>query len=165
MHSLLPFFIIAASVAVRAGGAEYYVYAGTYTGHGSRGIYLWRFDPTTGKAEEAGLAAETENPSFLAIHPSRKYLYAVNETDKGTVTAFSIDSATGKLTKLNSVSTEGSAPCHLAVDRSGRSVAVANYSSGNVVLISVKPDGSLGEVVSRDQHTGTGVNKERQEGP
>jgi 6-phosphogluconolactonase len=143
MHSLLPLFIITASVAVRAGGAEYFVYAGTYTGHGSRGIYLWRFDPTTGKVEEGGLAAETESPSFLAIHPSRKYLYAVNENDKGTVTAFSIDPASGKLTRLNSVSTEGSGPCHLSVDRSGRSVAVANYNSVNVVLISIKPDGSL----------------------
>jgi 6-phosphogluconolactonase len=165
MRSFFPLFMITALIAPLAAGAEHYVYAGTYTGHGSRGVYLWRFDPGTGKAEEAGLAAETENPSFLAIHPSRKYLYAVNENDKGTVTAFSIDPATGKLTKLNSMSTEGSGPCHLSVDRSGRAVAAANYGSGNVVLISIKPDGSLGEVVSRDQHTGTGANKERQEGP
>jgi 6-phosphogluconolactonase len=154
-----------ASTEVWAADPGYYVYAGTYTGHGSQGIYMWRFDPASGKAEEAGLAGETANPSFLAIHPSHKYLYAVNETGKGTVTAFSIDQATGRLKKLNVTSTEGADPCHLSVDKSGHSVAIANYSSGNVVLVSLKPDGSLGEIVSRDQHTGTGPYKGRQEGP
>ena len=165
MRYLPTFLLLMTSITTRAADAGYYVYAGTYTGHGSRGIYLWQFDPGTGKAEEIGLAGETENPSFLAIHPSGKYVYAVNETDKGTVTAFSIDAATGRLKKLNAASTEGSSPCHLSVDRSGRSVAVANYGSGNVVLIRINTDGSLGGVVSRDQHTGTGADKERQDGP
>ncbi len=165
MRSVLLLTALATSIVAWAAESGYYVYVGTYTGHGSRGIYLWRFDPATGRAEPAGLAAETENPSFLAIHPSRKYLYAVNENDKGMVTAFAIDPATGKLKKLNSISTEGSGPCHLSVDRSGRALAAVNYGSGNVVLMRLNPDGSLGGVVSRDQHTGTGPDKARQEGP
>jgi len=165
MHSFLLSTALAASTTIFAAAPGYYVYVGTYTGHGSQGIYVWRFDPATGKAEEAGLAAETESPSFLAVHPSRKYLYAVNESGKGMVTAFAIDAATGKLQKLNSVSTEGSDPCHLSVDKSGRSLAVANYGSGNVALIRMNPDGSLGDIAARDQHTGTGPDKERQAGP
>jgi 6-phosphogluconolactonase len=159
--------ILAGSAAVWGANGGYMVYAGTYTGHGSRGIYAWRFDPATGKAQEIGLVAETENPSFLAIHPSGKYVYAVNEVDKGkgAVTAFAIDASTGKLTKLNTVSSGGSGPCHLAVDRSGRALVTANYGNGSVGLISLRGDGTLGELVSRDQHTGTGPDKDRQEGP
>jgi 6-phosphogluconolactonase len=107
-------------------------YIGTYSGPHSKGIYLSRFDLQTGNLTPAELAAETKSPSFLAIHPSRKFLYAVGEIDtfegkkSGAVSAFSLDPDTGKLTLLNQQSSGGPGPCHLAVDRSGKCVLVAN---------------------------------------
>src|SRR6266498_2075469 len=112
--------------------ADSYVYAGTYTGKGSKGIYVYRFQPASGQMESIGVA-ETPNPTFLAVHPNNKWLFAANEignyqgTKTGSVTAFSIDAATGKLTALNTVSSKGNGPCHVSVDRSGKFVLVANY--------------------------------------
>src|SRR5690242_4343195 len=103
---------MAAGLLLMASGApaaDYFMYAGTYTNKQSKGIYAWRFDPKTGKAASVGLAAETTSPSFLAVHPNRRFLYAVNEVPNykgeksGSVTAFAIDSASGKLTLLNTV--------------------------------------------------------------
>ena len=119
----------------------------------------------------AGLAAETENPSFLAVHPNQRFLYAVNEvsryegSDAGSVSAFSIDRATGTLTLLNRVSSRGGSPCHLELDRSGKWLFVANYGGGSVAAFPVHDDGKLGEASAFFQHTGSGVNAARQSGP
>ena len=97
--------------------SKYLVYIGTYTEKKSKGIYAYRFDPATGQLSSLGLAAESVNPSFLAIDPSRRFLYAVNEISKyegrssGGVSAFAIDPGTGKLTFLNEVPSGGAGPC------------------------------------------------------
>jgi len=147
------------------------VYFGTYTSRSSKGIYLGRLDLASGKLEVEGVAAETLNPSFLALHPSRPLLYAVGEMgdpsgkkERG-LSAFAIDVKTGKLTLLNQQSSWGSGPCHLTVDRSGRCVLAANYSSGSVACLPIRDDGRLGEATSFLQHQGSSVNKERQAGP
>ena len=94
------------------------VYIGTYTGSGSQGIYVAEFDAETGRLSQPKLAAEAANPSFLAIHPTGKYLYAVNETadfegkKSGGLTAFQIDQKSGRLQALNQVASAGAAPCH-----------------------------------------------------
>jgi len=149
---------------------QYLMYVGTYTGPDSNGIYAYRFDARTGDVKPLGLAAETKNPSFLAIHPNRKFLYAVGESSGagawgGSVSAFALDRATGKLTFLNSASSGGKGPCHLVVDKTGRNVVVANYGSGATAVLPVKPDGRLGEPSSTIQHTGSSVDRARQEGP
>src|SRR5437868_2068261 len=93
-------------------------YIGTYTRNKSKGIYAYRFDPKTGNATEIGLVAETSNPSFLAVHPNHRFLYAVNENSNyqgqsaGSVSSFEIDPKTAKLKLLNTVSTKGGGPCH-----------------------------------------------------
>jgi len=150
---------------------QYLVYFGTYTGGGkSKGIYLSRMDTPTGKLTEAELAAETANPSFLAIHPSRKFLYAVGEMGAfggkktGAVSAFAIG-ADGKLTLLNQVSSGGAGPCHLVVDKTGKCVLVANYSGGSVATLPIQADGKLAEATSVIQHVGSSVNPQRQKGP
>jgi 6-phosphogluconolactonase len=140
-------------------------YAGTYTRGKSKGIYAWRFSPATGKLTSLGLAAETSNPSFLAVHPNRRFLYAVNENNTGAVSAFSIDAATGKLTLLNSAPSRGSGPCHLAVDHSGKYLFIANYGSGSIAVLPIHDDGSLGEASAFVQHAGSSVNRQRQGGP
>ncbi len=107
--------------------------------------------------------AETTNPSFLAIHPNGKYLYAVNETSMGSVTGFSIDPQTAKLTELNHVPSGGADPCHLVVDASGHAVIVANYTGGSVSSFPLAADGTLGSAVTFLQHRGSSVNKARQD--
>jgi len=164
----LRFLTLILAIAVLAGAAgnpAYFAYIGTYTGHGSQGIYAYRFEPATGELTSLGLAAQTENPSFLAVGPSGTYLYAVNENEAGSVSAFRIDRTTGKLTALNSVPSGGSSPCALAVDSSGKFVLAANYGSGSVSLFPVKADGSLGPASAFNQHKGSGVNPQRQAGP
>jgi 6-phosphogluconolactonase len=157
--------------ALAAGKGASFVYVGTYTGKGSKGIYQYRFDPATGKIESLGLAAETTNPTFLAVHPSKKFLYAANEIGRfngersGSITAFRIEPGTGKLTQLNAVSSRGNGPCHLTVDRSGKFVLVANYGGGSVTVLPIGADGSLGEATSNIQHTGSSVNQGRQREP
>lgn len=147
------------------------VYVGTYTGGESRGIYLFQLDPASGTLTARGLAAEISNPSFLAVHPDRQHLYAVGELNSfqgkkgGAVTAFSIDTATGKLTQLNQQSSGGSGPCHITVDKAGRHVLVANYGGGSVSVLPLEADGKLGESVSFIQHQGKGEDPLRQEAP
>ena len=141
------------------------LYVGTYTeGTRSEGIYLVRMDRRSGELIRVGAVNAGANPSFLSIHPNGRVLYAVNELDKGAVSAFTIDRATGALTKLNEQPSEGGAPCYVSVDRTGRAALVANYSGGSVALLPIEPTGALASahVV---QHTGTGPNAERQEAP
>jgi 6-phosphogluconolactonase len=147
------------------------VYIGTYTGDASKGIYAFRFDDGTGALTPVGLVAETKSPSFLAVSPNRKFLYAVNEISSfegekaGSVTAFSIDEQSGKLTPLNAKSSKGDGPCHLAVDATGKFLAIANYGGGNFSLLPVGADGRLGDSVAILVNGGSGPDKERQEGP
>lgn len=147
------------------------VYVGTYTQGKSEGIYLFQMDPASGQLTPAGVTAETVNPSFLAIAPSHRFLYAVNEighfegTSCGAVSAFAIDSETGKLTLLNQQSSRGSGPCHLIVDRQGKNVLVANYGGGSVAVLPIAPDGRLGPATAFVQHAGSSVNPRRQKEP
>ncbi len=146
---------------------NYLVYFGTYTRKASKGIYVSRFNARDGSLSEPELAAEIGNPSFVAIHPGGKNLYAVSELDGGggAVTAFSIDSKSGKLAQLNRVSSKGGGPCHLNVDRTGKALIVVNYGTGSTAAIAVKADGSMVESASFVQHKGSSVNPQRQEGP
>ena len=146
------------------------VYVGTYTRGASKGIYAYRFDAATGKTTALGLAAETPNPSFLAIAPNGKALYAVNEIDQfkgekaGSVSSFAIEGA-GKLKALNVVSSRGGGPCAITVDGTGKCVIAANYGSGSVAAFPVHADGSLGEASWFDQHMGSSADPQRQKGP
>lgn len=145
------------------------VYVGTYTAEASRGIYLFDLDLSSGKLTARGLAVETENPSFLAFHPHRPFLYAVNEAisspgPAGAISAFSIE-AGGQLKPLNQKSSGGGAPCHLAIDPTGTALAAANYSGGSVVSYSLNNDGTLGTELALMQHTGSGPDAQRQAGP
>ena len=123
-----------------------WVYVGTYT-HGktpSQGIYLLELDLASGSLTARGAGPNLPDPSFLAIHPSRKFLYAVNELGEfngrkgGGVSALAIDPASGKLTLLNQQSSVGSGPCHLTVDSAGKNVLVANYGSGSVACLPIQ---------------------------
>src|SRR5438132_12422372 len=151
-----------------AASSQYLAYVGTYTTKtNSKGMYVFRFDATTGKLSAIGIAAETRDPSWVAVHPNGKFLYAANEAGKtSAVSAFAIDKKDGKLTLLNQLPALGEDPCYLSFDKTGKYVFVANYTSGNVVAF---PIGSKGELVAatanvRDEGK-PGPNKERQDGP
>jgi 6-phosphogluconolactonase len=152
-------------MASAASGAEYLVYAGTYTSGSSRGIYGYRFATRTGKLQPLGLMAETSNPSFVVEHPDHRFLYAVNEDAGNSVSAFLIDPKSGKLSLVNKAASKGDGPCHLALDRSGRWLAVANYASGSAAVLPLRKDGGLGEAQALVQHRGSSVNPQRQTGP
>lgn len=143
-------------------------FTGSYTGPNSKGIYAWRFEG--GKLTPIGLAAEIANPSFLAVHPNGKFLYAVSEVDRfegqkaGSVSAYAIEPG-GKLKLLNTVSSRGTGPCYVSLDEAGQFAFVANYGGGSVAALPVHADGSLGTASSFVQHRGSGPDKARQEGP
>jgi 6-phosphogluconolactonase len=167
--------LLSATAVLHAGnnpgtGSSYFVYVGTYTGPTSKGIYVFRFDSATGQATEPVLAAETKNPSFLAAQPAGHFLYAVNEVSdfegkkSGAVSAFAIE-VNGNLKSLNEVPSQGSGPCHLSLDKTGKYVFVANYDSGSIAAFPIGSDGKLGQPTATIQHSGHGPDPERQEGP
>ena len=136
------------------------LYVGTYTSGESKGIYRLHLDLATGALSPAGDPTEAVNPSFLAIHPSRRFLYAVNETgdsptaESGAVSAFAIDPATGGLTFLNQQASAGAAPCHLTIDKEGRHLLVANYWGGTAAVLPIQGDGRLGPPSTVVRHQG-----------
>lgn len=151
---------------------QYIAFVGTYTSKTtSKGIYAYHFDAQKGQLTSIGVAAETVDPSFLAVHPNGKYLYAVKEIGNfngavsGAVSSFAIDAKTGTLKFLNQVPTRGAGPCYVSLDKTGTYVLVANYDSGSIASFPVQGDGSLGTASGFVQHSGTGPDKARQEGP
>ena len=136
--------------------AAFWVYVGTYNGPKSHGVYVSRFDMTSGKLGEPELAADLpKSPTFLAVHPNGKFIYTADEIDKnGGVSALSISADTGKLTLLNQYVIPGTGPCHVMVDPSGRNVLTANYDSGVVEVIPIGDDGKLTKPSAVDKHSG-----------
>jgi 6-phosphogluconolactonase len=161
---------------------EILVFVGTYTepirfGTGKilqgkgKGIYIFRFDLSSGAMEPVNVVQGITNPSYLTFDPAHRFLYAVNELkvyeDKptGTVSAFAIDSKTGGLTLLNKRPTHGTDPCHVVMDHRGKYVLVSNFMSGSVCVLPVLEDGRLGEATDFIQHQGSGIDPVRQKGP
>ncbi len=154
---------------------EYFLYSGTYTGfkyvlHGnpsgeshSQGIYVSRFRPATGDLTEAKLAAKIANPSFLAVSPNHRFLYAASEDPlslgpardhESYVSAYAIDGKTGDLHLLNTVPSGGTSTCYLSVDKTGKYLLTASYGSGSISVVRVREDGGLGEETAFVQHIG-----------
>ena len=148
----------------------YWVYVGTYTRNTSEGVYGFRFNPSTGDLTSLGLMANIPSPSFVAGHPNGRFLYTSNEREYeevmgNLVSTFSIDPQTGALTLLKRTSSEGNGPAHVVVDPTGQALIVSNYRGGNVAVLPILPDGTLGNATSVDQHYGQGANPTRQDSP
>lgn len=149
--------------------AQYYLVAGTYTSGKSEGIYVYRFD-TAQAANQFVSVAAASNPSFLAVSPDEKFVYAVNENadslnNGGSVSSYSFDKKTGTLHFLNSRSSGGNHPCYVETDKTGGWIFTGNYSSGTVGLFPVNNEGNIGEATQLVQHSGSGPNIQRQLGP
>ena len=166
--------LLLVSITANAGSAlskQFLVYFGTYTGAESQGIYVSRLDTMSGELSSPVLAAKVVNPSFVAISPDHRFLFAVNETEQlngqatGAVSAFKLDAATGKLEFLDQQLSGGAGPCHITVDATGKYVLVANYGSGSVEVLPVQTNGFIGPPTAVMQHHGSSVNPQRQAGP
>ncbi|EOR92618.1 6-phosphogluconolactonase [Arcticibacter svalbardensis MN12-7] len=139
---------------------------GTYTNKGnSEGIYVYNFDSTTGKLSPKNKATGVSNPSYLTPSNNGKFVYSTNEDNDGSISSFAFDKLSGKLKFLNKKTAQGGGTCYIAVDATNKYVFAGNYGQGNLVVYSVLPDGSLGNLLQSIQDTGSGVNKSRQEGP
>ena len=146
------------------------LYTGTYSQRGSEGIYVFQFNRDKVTLELLQTVSGKDSPNFLAIHPNNDYLYAVHsegitpDTKAGTVTSYEIGSS-GKLTKKNEQSSEGSGPCHVSVDPKGEYIYVSNYGAGSLSVYPVHQDGTLGEASDVIVHEGSGPNSDRQSSP
>lgn len=148
------------------GQTNYYLYIGTYTRQTSEGIYIYQFNTKTGDFTPVSIVKGVTNPSFLAISPDQRFLYAVGGNKGDSARAFSIDKQSHHLTLLNAQSLQGGlGATHLAVDKTGKWVIVGNYGSGSLTVLPVKNDGSLGETTQTIQHEGHSIHPERQKKP
>ncbi len=169
LASVVPHTLFAATKSKPAGGS-YFVYVASSTGPAAtNSIYGYRFNSSTGQLTPIGKMAEAESVSWIATDPRHRYLYAAAEDSKnghGMVSAFSIDNGTGSLKFLNIVDGGGAGSCHLATDSSGKTLFVANYTSGTVASFAINADGSIGHRIGFDQHTDpVGPNHARQDAP
>src|SRR6516225_4726343 len=167
---VLTAFVLATLSEAAAAEGDYLVYVGSYTDapSNSKGIYAWRFEPSSGKVNSLGLVAETVNPAYVCATPDGRFLYAVNwqtpEAAKGdTVTSYSINKHTGALTFLNKVSAGGGLPNQVIVDPQGKFAMVTNYgfhgtepdnNNSSLAALRIQADGSLGTLFYVDHHTG-----------
>lgn len=145
-----------------------YLLIGTYTKTQSEGIYVYKFDPQLGTVKHISTTKSKNNPSYLSIAPDKTHVYAVGETGsdrKGGVSAFELNHATGELTFLNYEAIGGNGPCYINTDDKGRHVLVGNYASGSLSVLPIAGDGKVGVPLQTIQHTGSSVDKSRQDKP
>ena len=146
--------------------AEKFLLIGTYTKNADEGINVYAFNTKTGNFRYVSTTKNVDNPSYLVIAPDHKHVYAVNEgAGEGTVSAFEWDTISGQLSFLNKQPSGGESPCYINTDKDGKYVVVANYNGGSFSILPVKADGKIEAPVQTIEHTGSGVNKERQEKP
>lgn len=178
MKSLLSLSLLAACLLLIIGcnqeienrpetATDYYLFVGTYTGEGSEGIYLYKFNSEDGSVTPADTASSS-NPSYLTLSPDHSFLYAVNEeadSAEATVSAFSFDKENGEISFLNKQSSRGGAPCYVSTDQTGKAVFVGNYLGGSLAVFPLQENGSLAESTTAIVHEGSSVNERRQNSP
>jgi 6-phosphogluconolactonase len=169
--TLLLLFLSLVIISLRAQSSKEIVYVGTFSVRGSEGIYVYTFERSSGMLQLIQTVNTLESPTFLALHPSGKFLYSVNrgvvpgQKNSGSVSAYSIDQGSGKLTLLNHKSSYGNGPCHISTDQTGKLVFISNYVEGNLIVFPLSPDGSLRECADSIRFTGKGIHMERQDKP
>lgn len=142
-----------------------YLFIGTYAPKGSNSLFVYRFNPLTGKAESVSAISDIENPSFFCLSADHQFLYAVSEThggEGGHVAAYHFDKKTGRLKKLNEVLSKGDDPCYIHLDKTGKWLFVANYSSGSLAVFPVEKNGEVGEAFQVIEHHGHSIHLPQQ---
>jgi 6-phosphogluconolactonase len=167
MRKEMSFLLICLFFYCSAMAQQQWLFIGTYTGTGSKGIYVYRFDAANGTAVPVSNIA-SENPSYLALSKDGDFLYSVTENggdNPGSVSAFAFDKQTGQLKLLNTQVSGGDHPCYISVDEKNKWVAVANYSGGNLSMLAINKDGSLQPAAQTIQHRGSSIIESRQKAP
>jgi 6-phosphogluconolactonase len=167
MRLLLIFLLL---FSLKTSAQDHYLFIGTYTGTGSKGIYVYKFNTNTGRATWISNtdSSTASNPSYLSVTPNSKYVYAVYEDGdqkNGNVAAYSFNRASGKLKFINKQPSGGDHPCYVSTTNNNKWVAVANYTGGSASVFGVNADGSLKPTAQVVQHEGSSVVKSRQEKP
>jgi 6-phosphogluconolactonase len=166
--------VVAVLVCVVAGAApgksELLVFVSSFAAGSDGAINAFRLDTASGRLTPTHRTGGIENPFFLALSPDRRFLYSIHAREfsgkeNEHVAAFRVGGPSGELAPLNRVSSQGTASCYLEADRTGKTVLLANYTTGSVAAFPVREDGSLGEAATFVQHAGSSVNRQRQEGP
>ena len=162
-------FLLLANTALFAqkkASSEVNLIVGTYTSGKSEGIYTFKFDLKTGNFKAVSLAKSIVNPSFLAVSNNGNFVYSVAEIEKeGAVYAYRLDKKTGVLSQIDKQPTAGAYLCHITLDKTGKYAIVSSYGGGNLSILPIQPDGTLGAPTQTIQHQGKGVNIARQESP
>jgi 6-phosphogluconolactonase len=168
----IPFLLslFAATMLTHIRANDPVVFVSAFKSGDEGAIHAYRFDSEHGRLKLLHRTTDIESPFFLSISPDGKFLYAIDAEQFGGdenefVASYAIDRRNGKLNRLNRQSARGTASCYLDVDATGKTVVVANYSTGNVAALPVQEDGSLGPVAAFVQHSGTSVDPKRQTGP
>lgn len=162
---------IAFSNVTAAAAEEPLVFISAFAPGEKGAIHAYKMNPQTGELKFVERTPDVEHPFFLAVSPDNKFLYSIHAPGKFSgkdnefVSAFALEGRTGKLKLLNRQSSQGTASCYLDIDKSGKAVVVANYTTGSVASLPVKEDGSLGEPETFIQHTGSSINPQRQKEP
>ena len=162
------FSLLSSLFFIHGAAQEHYMIVGTYDSPKSEGIYVYKFNSADGSAKEIS-HVKTSNPSFVAVSPDGKFVYAVHETAPqdgkgGNIAAFAFNKETGVLTLINRQLSGGDHPCHVELDKTGKWLFASNYSSGTLSILPVNPDGSLGKA-NTIQHSGSGKHPQRQKEP
>jgi 6-phosphogluconolactonase len=162
--------LVVPAIGSAAGPERYWLYVGNYTGPKNKGIQAFSYGTSAASLDSLGMVGEMPQPSFLALHPSGHFLYAVSELgnngkEDGGVYAWAIDRDTGKLNFLNKQSSGGGGACHLVVDKTGKCLMVANYGTGSATAFPVGERGHIGAMGGKIQFSGSGPNPRRQKGP
>jgi len=170
LSGLLLFILSVATMPKSIHADEPVLFISAFTSGDQGAIHAYRLDANNGRLSLLHRTTDIENPFYLAISPNNKYLYAIDAEQFGGeenefVAAYQIEGRSGKLNRLNRQSTRGTASCYLDIDTTGKTVVVANYSTGSVAALPVRDDGSLGEASSFIQHDGSSVDPDRQKGP
>ena len=153
-----------------ASAADPVVFVSAFAAGEKGAIHAFRFNSKTGELKLQHRTTDVQHPFFLVISPDGRFLYSIDTEKFGGkedefVAAYSIEAGTGNLSRLNKQSAKGSASCYLDIDSTGKTVVLANYSTGSVAALPVQADGSLGEATSFVQHEGSSVNPKRQKAP
>ncbi|NJM26682.1 MAG: lactonase family protein [Bacteroidia bacterium] len=169
MRSFTCIFLCLITMITQAQVRKELMYVGTYSVRGSKGVYVLSFNRAKGTFTQLQVVPSLESPIFQAIHPNKKFLYSVNigsaeAPDKGgSVSAYGIDPATGKLSGLNSRPSYGGEPCHISIEKNGHYAFVSNYQEGNLVSLQLFDDGLVGAAADAKKFSGNSINKQRQE--
>lgn len=164
----LSFFLIFFMLFINSFAQEKYLFIGTYTGKGSKGIYVYRFNTNSGEATWVSNTDSAANPSFLSVSPDSRFLYAAYETGgkkPGEIGAYSFDKTTGQLQFINKQPSGGDNPCFVASSSNNKWVLAANYGGGSLAAFPINRDGSLQPSAQVIQHSGSSITKGRQEKP